>query len=1025
MISKKIQSSSSIYNEYFENSRIQEDYVYTNIYPKSINGLDFNWVERFKDNPYPFGNQYNKRTFNQGITDNFYKYLYSYSNFVNCNRLDPHFVNKVFHSDEDQTNLLGFCEFIEMLMYPPLINNLKDEIKLEVEPNKTEEKPNEEKKQQEIQENLKASEEEETKVIDNVNAEQVIPENIKASEEESKLINNVYSFDFEAKGFPLDSLTIYEIDQKFFYALDEGNQEQLLKIEREKYEKKIAFEGVAIGHQIYDFQANGFPLDSLTLFGIDIEFFYSLTNELQNEVLEQARNEFQKKEEEKESLKKEKQKNSPLDNKLKILFIRENAALSNLSKDVGINTNEEISEEDWKKLCSCIKELNEEMRNALFKSLPYELIKALPSELKKQAKQIRKKYVDFYRKRTIPKENSNSCSSSLLSICEQDLNDNKDDIFDKTESIHEIIEPKDEGLKCEKKIEYLFEGCEKNEEMEKIFNDLEFYDDLPALDDEMIVTLINHLDCLFDYSDENHKTPFRKYLKSLCLIPKNAYQLIDGFAFMLTYYEEFKNQLQQNDESVKNSKLSQKLLSYYISLCGDQIDLENGDVLRQAVEFLIFLVKKQVGIPILANAYTNGCSALLFDNCNYQTSSIFQEIQKILFEKNPEAKNETILEKIFGYYIAKGNPFDVLNSFNDIVMFKEELSVNTKINYPKTIINMSKEEYLNYYLNKINFSEFSDKFDQIQTLYSSNLESLVSLAFSNISKEIEKYSIDSTIKKNEILEYKINNSIVNDIASIQDVEKRAQSFRSIYYIILKNSNELRCLRKYGKRILYKLKLFIHKFAKKESKIRVNQSLDQQSLKEIRRNEFVAIIKEVLRNINDKLNENEMILNFFREYFDLCIDIHNVVGTDFSIENSEAQACYLMNNHVFKFFIDLYSFLNPLDEEYQLKQKENRSVSINLDTLPKLSKLRTTAPEEEKKEMKLKSDKSGKDFDISLKNTFAIAYGNYSFFVEMFLQHALNNSGRVSKAFFYYIKKAPNEHSINTNIKFNYLTYYFV
>ena len=160
---------------------------------------------------------------------------------------------------------------------------------------------------------------------------------------------------------------------------------------------------------------------------------------------------------------------------------------------------------------------------------------------------------------------------------------------------------------------------------------------------------------------------------------------------------------------------------------------------------------------------------------------------------------------------------------------------------------------------------------------------------------------------------------------------------------------------------------------------------------------------------------------------------NFVGTDFSFnEHYNARQIYCNNRPIFKIFIDLYSFLNPLDEE--LSKKEEKELE-SPSTLPKLAKLKTSAPKEEEiKEVKFKSEKIGKifaafarkaDVDISLKNSFKMAYGaSFSFFVEIFMQYGLHNRNKISPDYYYYIKKAPNQHSISTNIKFYYLKYFF-
>ena len=65
-----------------------------------------------------------------------------------------------------------------------------------------------------------------------------------------------------------------------------------------------------------------------------------------------------------------------------------------------------------------------------------------------------------------------------------------------------------------------------------------------------------------------------------------------------------------------------------------------------------------------------------------------------------------------------------------------------------------------------------------------------------------------------------------------------------------------------------------------------------------------------------------------------------------------------------------------------------------------------------------------DVDISLRNSLGMSYGKYASFVEFLTQFGLYNTNRISNAYYYYIKKAPTEHSVTANIKFFYLRLFF-
>ena len=183
-------------------------------------------------------------------------------------------------------------------------------------------------------------------------------------------------------------------------------------------------------------------------------------------------------------------------------------------------------------------------------------------------------------------------------------------------------------------------------------------------------------------------------------------------------------------------------------------------------------------------------------------------------------------------------------------------------------------------------------------------------------------------------------------------------------------------------------------------------------------------------INEKIHQNEEVLKIFKDYFELSFMTLNILGTDFPSENySIPNTIYWRFQKMFKVFLDFYILVNPSDDDYKY---EKETESPELHGLPKLAKMQTRAPEEEKiKEFKFKSEKIGKifqafarkaDSDFSLKNTFSLAYGSFSYFVERFVDLEYNNRRRISKMYAYYINKTPNPKSITTNLKFYYLRF---
>ena len=822
-------------------------------------------------------------------------------------------------------------------------------------------------------------------------------------------------------------MTLYGIDSIFFEALDAATKEEVLKTEQKKYDERIAQETAAKEPGSYNFEANGFPADALTLYAIEKEFFECLPDDLKKDALEQARTEYNKKEEEKKKTQEENEKNDALSKKLKVLAILENAFLAKLAKDKGITVKDNLSEEQWSQLCTSINDLNEETKNVVLKSLPYELIKDFPEELRKAAKKLRRRYVEFYKKRTEPKENADSCSSSLLSISEQDLNPTAGDIFESTAEETNELSEEDQKI--------LFETYQKKEDLEKIFNELSFYDELQEIDEETWIFVLN----CFSSTDPNYEEhrQIRKLLKSLFLIPKNAYKILDFIIFILSFQEEYSNACSEKQQEVIDSQLSKKVLMVEIfDLSGKSRTVSASELKTSIVKLLHFLCEKKLFLPLLVNAYTFGCTGLIFDNATYQPFNMVKELREIISKRKIEAKKETVFEKLVQNNSDSTNFVDLLK---DVVIYKEEMQIPF-VKYPKVVANVPKNIIVNLYSSKLDFPNLANNFEQIGTLMGKNIDGLIQLALKNIHQEIEKWSKNYSTKKEKIIEYRNKNALTKDIASLDNEKMRNDHWSAICSMTDENCNELRDLRRYTRRILKKLRLAINKFAKNESKKKLDPELEKNSpedYKEARKEAFYQIVHEILGQTNEKIHQDDTILLFFKQYFECWFVILNVVGVDFSFDNNyTARGIYVNNRSVFKLFIDFYSFLNPLGEEYQRKKEimQKESESPSRPSTSKLSKLRTSAPEEEKKEVKFKSEKIGKifgafarkaDVDNSLKNSLGMTYGGFASFVEFLIQFGLYVTNRISSVYHYYIKKAPTEHSVTSNIKFYYLRFIFL
>jgi hypothetical protein len=280
----------------------------------------------------------------------------------------------------------------------------------------------------------------------------------------------------------------------------------------------------------------------------------------------------------------------------------------------------------------------------------------------------------------------------------------------------------------------------------------------------------------------------------------------------------------------------------------------------------------------------------------------------------------------------------------------------------------------------------------------------------------------------KIVKFKTDNAIVNEISSMKDEDQKRTLWGQLEDILSVQYYEYKTYRKASRRIIENLKKTIHKFARKESKKRVGlqaKKENEENYKALRRKEFCHLVLEILSQINEKIHQNEEFLKIFKDSFELAFVTLNILGTDFSSENSTPNNIYRKFRKLFKVFLDIYVLVNPLEEDY----KYEKTAESPERGLPKLAKMQTRAPEEERKEFKFKSEKIGKifqafarkaDVDISLRNSFSLAYGSFSYFVEQFVSLEYNNRNRISKNYGYYIKKAPNARSITTNLKFFFL-----
>ncbi len=958
-------------------AKIQKNYK-ENIYISSpgfssSEKLSYEWINTISENPSLFGLQ-NKKPFNNGINGSFYQYLLDFMNLPNYdNNTSSSLYNRMLESAKKNQNMENsinnIFQFIESFTNPSLIPKEEGQ----------KDKNNEENKDETDNFELKIPSEE------NIKNEIEVEKQEEQEEEKKEDKNNDQNNEKTKK--------IESEEQKVVIPIEENIKEEIKKS--------------------YDLVANGFPKEALSLYGIDVEHFNSLIEELKKEALEIGKHNYEIKE---EALK----KNKKLLNKLKIMTIKENAALNHIFKEKGNNLKENISEQEWEVFCSGMNELNENDRDFFLRTMPYELIRELPSDLRKETKGLRKKFTEFYKNRVVPNENADSCSSSLLTIAEEDKNTNPDDAFENTQSFaDELVSGNNE---------YIFCNYEKNEELEEIFNNLNFYDNLPNIDEELLLKLISFF--MYGIQDESSVLAFKMLFKSLCIDPRNSYKIYDSLFFLLYFYQEYKEGLNKDCNKIDGAIFKKYIITERFSISGEIISLENDDLSLKIIGVFKYFLEKKVGLPLFIKSYIYGCNPILFENSSYVSLQLIQNIRNIFCHAKFEAKKENIISKIMIFYAEKSK-IDEMKGFivnlMDVIKFKKDCKEPINLKYPKLIYDSSPEKMASIFTKSMDLEQINESYEIIEKLLSTDIETLINIILSCLNKEFENAARSLKTLKTQLLDFQKEESIISDISSLKDMSKRDSLWSSFYCKCEENYSLIRKLRHISKVILKKLKTSIYQYAKFESKKRINIDHKKENLliyNELRRKEFKLIVKHILKETNEKIHQNEIILNSFKDYFELAFLTLNIVGTDFSEEDWYPKTIYLNFRKYFVIFIELYRFLNPLDEQEFSSQKEIDSPDLH--GLPKLSKMQTRAPEEDIEQFKFKNDKifaafeSKSDVDISLNNILNMAYGTFSYFVEQFLKNKIKRCSPITMNFFYYIKKAPNDRSISTNIKFFYL-----
>lgn len=301
-----------------------------------------------------------------------------------------------------------------------------------------------------------------------------------------------------------------------------------------------------------------------------------------------------------------------------------------------------------------------------------------------------------------------------------------DDIFEKTEEYSEVFE----------------ETYDKCENLKKIFNEFNFYDELPEIDEDAFIFFMNCLISM-DLESESHKQ-MRKLFKSFFLIPKIAYKILDFFMFTITFNEEYLKACKENQTDVLETKLSQNLLQADIyDLRYSPKKLYLPDIKDSILRVLHFFCEKKIMLPLLINTYTFGCTPLIFENATFKQFDSVKELRDIISKRKIEAKKETTLEKLVQ---NNSDSTNFMETLKDVIVYKEDVE-NNVVKYPKISTNVPKSIIANNYSSKLDFANFANNFDTFSKLMGKNINGLIELALKNIHQEIEKWVKNHNIKK--------------------------------------------------------------------------------------------------------------------------------------------------------------------------------------------------------------------------------------------------------------------------------------
>lgn len=546
---------------------------------------------------------------------------------------------------------------------------------------------------------------------------------------------------------------------------------------------------------------------------------------------------------------------------------------------------------------------------------------------------------------------------------------------------------------------YLFENYETNSELEILFKDLNFYDDLPSLEEDSIVGLLSII-CFNSQNEEEIMKKILKLVNSCCYNPINAYKIWDSLVFLISSYEDFEN-LNKKDIDTENLDFSMKFFKTIKDYSGLKISINMLKVKEFTYKIMENLIKKKLIASLLVNGYTDGSSEIIFEDVKYIHCSFTQKIREILSKNKLMVLKETILEKILDNY----SNLSILNTINENLIFNMETCKNKIIESRKIVCKLPKIKIANIIFNKFTIIEIISNYKEFE-IFSNNPRDLIEYSCIILLKTFKEFENISIENLNFLNEFKIKNELIEQITLMEDEKKKSYYLKKIMEDIQK---DYLALKKFKNHVINFYELIM---------------ISIVDLKKINIHENDDNIQKNLSQFKEIFLKNETILKFFQNYFDFIFELLKMVGNNGNLDtNYETNRIFQNNNKILKVFFKLYFHQITNDEKsLEIEKKEVEML--------KISKFKTV-PLEEAKIFGLQRIDSGKlmtsdteknNSNISLDELLTAWCGKISEYIVILSQIKLEKNKTFPQIYIDYLRNPIISHKIPMSLKFMILTY---